>query len=47
MIQIEPRREKRVAPEGWVRVARVSLPTDRTDWTVIYRRESTAAKPKR
>lgn len=47
MIQIEPRREKRVAPEGWVRVARVSLPTDRTDWTVIYRRESTATKPKR
>jgi hypothetical protein len=47
MIQIEPRREKRASPTGWVRVARESLPTDRTDWTVIYRRDPAAVKPKR
>jgi hypothetical protein len=47
MIQIEPRREKRASPTGWVRVAGESLPTDRTDWTVIYRRDPAAVKPKR
>ena len=47
LIQIEPRREKRTSPAGWVRVARESLPTDRTDWTVIYRRDPTVVKPKR
>lgn len=47
LIQIEPRREKRASPAGWVRVARESLPTDRTDWTVIYRRDAAVVKPKR
>ncbi len=44
MLQIEPRRGKVNPPEGWTRVARESLPTDRTDWTVIYRRKATAIK---
>jgi hypothetical protein len=47
LIQIEPRREKRASPAGWVRVARESLPTDRTDWTVIYRRDPAAVKSRR
>jgi 4-amino-4-deoxy-L-arabinose transferase-like glycosyltransferase len=44
LLQIEPRRGKQVPPEGWTRIARESLPTDRTDWTVIYRRQPAAAK---
>jgi hypothetical protein len=47
LIQIEPRREKRASPAGWVRVARESLPTDRTDWTVIYRRDPAVVKSRR
>jgi 4-amino-4-deoxy-L-arabinose transferase-like glycosyltransferase len=42
LLQIEARRGKPVPPQGWVRVARESLPTDRTDWTVIYRKRPTA-----
>ncbi len=41
LLQIEARRGKSAAPPGWTRVARESLPTDHTDWTVIYRRQST------
>ncbi len=39
LLQIEARKGKRTAPVGWVRLARESRPTDRTEWTVIYRRQ--------
>jgi len=42
LLQIEARRGKLVPPQGWTRVARESLPTDRTDWTVVYRRQPAA-----
>ncbi len=39
LLQIEARKGKSVAPAGWTRVARESRPTDRAEWTVIYRRQ--------
>jgi hypothetical protein len=40
LLQVEPRKGKRPpSPVGWVRVARESRPTDRTEWMVIYGRQ--------
>jgi len=44
LLRVEPRRGKQsLPPAGWKLVAKVSLPTDRTDWTVIYRRQTKQA----
>jgi hypothetical protein len=39
LLQIEARRGKHPTPVGWALVARESRPTDRAEWTVIYRRQ--------
>lgn len=39
LLRIESRKGKTVAPAGWTRIARESRPTDRSEWTVIYRRQ--------
>ena len=44
LLQIEPRKGKQRPPAGWSAVARASRPTDRTEWTVIYRRQDAPAQ---
>lgn len=39
LLQGEPRAGKHPAPAGWSLVARVTRPTDRNEWTAIYRRK--------
>jgi hypothetical protein len=46
LLQPEPKSGKHSAPPGWTLVARVTRPTDRTEWVAIYHRPSSeAAKP--
>ncbi len=46
LLQPERKSGKHPAPPGWALVARVTRPTDRTEWVAIYRRPPTdAAQP--
>ena len=45
LLQIEARKGRHPVPEGWSRVARETRPTDRSEWTVIYRRQERKETP--